>query len=123
MIRVCSGLRLLPVGVASCRCISCDPRMTELTTVHADLSRRSFLTMLAAVPLTARRSPIIDTHLHAWTNDTRGFPFAHPYDVNFKPPAVAGTVEMSLEEMDRHGIDGAVLVQVIYYGWDNRYLA
>ena len=25
--------------------------------------------------------------------------------------------------MDRHAVDGAVLVQVIYYGWDNRYLA
>ena len=51
------------------------------------------------------------------------FPFAHPYDSNFKPPPVAGTVEMLLDEMDQHAIGYAVLVQVIYYGWDNAYVA
>jgi predicted TIM-barrel fold metal-dependent hydrolase len=66
---------------------------------------------------------VIDTHVHVWTNDTAKFPFAHPTDRNFKPPALAGTAEVLLEEMDQHAIDFAVLVQVIYYGWDNRYAA
>jgi predicted TIM-barrel fold metal-dependent hydrolase len=89
------------------------------------LSRRSFFALLAAAPLSAaaKRSPVIDTHMHVWSNDPATFPFAHPTDASFKPPPVAGTMEMLLEEMDRHAVDFAVLVQVIYYGWDNRYVA
>ncbi|MCI0624062.1 MAG: amidohydrolase [Acidobacteria bacterium] len=87
------------------------------------ISRRAFLAGLAAGPLAAPRSVVIDTHMHVWTNETERFPFAHPFEANFKPPHVAGTVEMFVEEMDRHAIDHAVLVQVIYYGWDNRYVA
>lgn len=85
--------------------------------------------MLAAAPLAASAAtakdhpPVIDTHVHVWANDPARFPFAHPTQRNFQPPALAGTAEMLLEEMERHGIDFAVLVQVIYYGWDNRYLA
>ena len=95
---------------------------------HA-LPRRSFLGLLGSVPLlssaatSASRAPVIDTHMHVWSNDTARYPFAHPNERNFKPPPLAGTVEMLLEEMDRHAIDHAVLVQVIYYGWDNRYVA
>jgi predicted TIM-barrel fold metal-dependent hydrolase len=89
---------------------------------RAELSRRAFLAGLAAIPLAAPRPLAVDTHMHVWTNDTGRFPFAHPYEPNFKLPAVAGTVEMLVEEMDRHAIDYAVLVQVIYYGWDNRYV-
>jgi predicted TIM-barrel fold metal-dependent hydrolase len=90
-----------------------------------DISRRTFLTLLAAAPLAAAgpRAPVIDAHMHVWSDDAARFPFAHPTDPNFKPPPIAGTAEMLLAEMDRHGIDGAVLVQVIYYGWDNRYVA
>src|SRR5688500_5261164 len=111
------------VGIASARSLSFFSFMTDFLPAPDALSRRSFLSMLAAVPLAFRGSPIIDTHLHVWTNDTRRFPFAHPYAANFQPPAIAGTVEMLLDEMDHHGIESAVLVQVIYYGWDNRYIA
>src|SRR5262245_40908467 len=98
--------------------------MTKEQIRQADIiSRRWFLTMLAAAPLTTARAPVIDTHMHIWTNETDRFPFAQPYDANFKPPPIAGTVEMLVEEMDRHGVDFAVLVQVIYYGWANRYVA
>jgi predicted TIM-barrel fold metal-dependent hydrolase len=58
-----------------------------------------------------------------WSEDPVAFPFAHPTNRNFKPPAIAATAEALLAEMDRYGISQAVLVQVIYYGWDNRYLA
>jgi predicted TIM-barrel fold metal-dependent hydrolase len=100
-----------------------------MATPHAmpgALSRRAFLALVGAAPLAAAEashSPVIDSHMHVWSSDTKRFPFAHPNDRNFKPPAVAGTMEMLLEEMDAHRIDAAVLVQVIYYGWDNRYLA
>ena len=34
-----------------------------------------------------------------------------------------GTVEMLIEDMDRHGCTHCVLVQTICHGWDNNYLA
>jgi predicted TIM-barrel fold metal-dependent hydrolase len=94
------------------------------TPLAPPISRRAFLAMVAASPLmAASESRIIDTHMHVWSDDPAAFPFAHPYDARFTPPALAGTAGTLLEEMDRHSIDGAVLVQVIYYGWDNRYIA
>jgi predicted TIM-barrel fold metal-dependent hydrolase len=91
------------------------------------VSRRNFLAGLAATAVAAHRAlataPVVDTHMHVWSADTGRFPFAHPYDSKFNPPPTAGTMEMLLEEMDRFEIDFSVLVQVIYYGWDNRYLA
>ncbi|MCZ6793450.1 MAG: amidohydrolase family protein [Planctomycetota bacterium] len=70
-----------------------------------------------------RRPLLVDTHMHVWSDDTQRFPFSHPYRADFQPPPIAGTVEMLLDEMDRHGIAHVVLVQVIYHGWDNRYVA
>ena len=94
-----------------------------IPTKHDAISRRSFLAVLAMAPLAAPRSTVVDSHMHVWTNDVERFPFAHPYDPNFKPPPVAGTVEMLLEDMKAYAIDYSVLVQVIYYGWDNSYVA
>src|SRR5262245_57130617 len=71
----------------------------------------------------AGKPPLIDTHMHVWADDPRRFPFAHPYEPGFKPPRVAGTVEVLLKEMAASGVSHCVLVQVIYHGWDNRYLA
>lgn len=71
----------------------------------------------------SRRAPVIDTHMHVWSDDPKRFPFAHPYTPDFKPPKAPGTIEELLPEMDAHGIDGCVIVQVIYHGWDNRYAA
>jgi predicted TIM-barrel fold metal-dependent hydrolase len=89
------------------------------------LRRREFLSSLTVAALAARATPakfpVVDSHMHVWTNDTARFPFAHPYESSFKPPPIAGTMEALVEEMDRSGVDGCVLVQVIYYGWDNRY--
>lgn len=50
------------------------------------------------------------------------FPFAHPYDANFKPPKTPASLEILVKEMDDHDIDRCVLVQTIYHGWDNGYL-
>lgn len=98
------------------------------------MSRRSFLGVGAATTallasnslcwaVRAGQSPVIDTHMHVWSGDPQKFPLLYPYDANFKPPKVAGTVEMLIEEMDQFGITQCVLVQAIYHGWDNSYLA
>jgi predicted TIM-barrel fold metal-dependent hydrolase len=61
--------------------------------------------------------------MHVWSKDAKRFPFVHPYDPQFKGPPCEGTVEMLLEDMDRNGVSHAILVQVIFHGWDNRYIA
>lgn len=67
--------------------------------------------------------PIIDTHMHVWANDPRRYPFPHPYIQAFKGPPHEATVEMLVKDMDEHGCTHSVLVQVIYHGWDNTYIA
>ncbi len=80
----------------------------------------------AARPLAAdaakAQSPIIDAHMHVWSDDPVRFPFAHPYDAKFVPPKIAASVDLLVKEMDEHGICQCVLVQTISHGWDNRYL-
>ena len=69
--------------------------------------------------------PIIDSHMHVWANDSTRYPFPHPYNKDFKYEDVPheATLEMLIDDMDRHGCSHAVLVQVIYHGWDNTYVA
>jgi len=102
-------------------------------------TRRSFLRWAGAVAGVSTRSafslsgtqsaggrgvaPIVDTHMHVWSNNLARFPFSHPYNPGFKPQPIAGTAEMLLQEMDQYGIDYAVLVQPIWLGWNNSYLA
>jgi predicted TIM-barrel fold metal-dependent hydrolase len=66
--------------------------------------------------------PTIDTHMHVWTTDWERYPFSPP-EAAMKPPEEANTAEEVVAGMARHGVDFTVLVQVRYYGWDNRYLA
>lgn len=105
--------------------------MVHPTSARCD--RRSFLTALGGaaiatnqqqiVAAASERSPVIDTHMHVWANDPRRYPFPHPYDKSFKLPPHEATLEMLLDDMDRNGCTHAVLVQVIYHGWDNSYVA
>ncbi len=67
--------------------------------------------------------PVIDTHMHVWANDPQKYPFPHPYVEDFEDAPHEGTVEMLIADMDQHGCTHAVLVQVIYHGWDNSYVA
>ncbi|MCH2200707.1 MAG: amidohydrolase [Fuerstiella sp.] len=68
--------------------------------------------------------PVIDTHMHVWAKkDSPIYPFPYPYGNTFDGPPHEATVEMLIEDMDRHGCTHAVLVQVIYHGWDNTYIA
>jgi predicted TIM-barrel fold metal-dependent hydrolase len=96
------------------------------------VDRRTFLTASAAAlawaaarpahPADAKR-PIIDTHMHVWANDAQRYPFAHPYAKPYAGMPHEGTVEMLVDDMDRHGCTHCVLVQTICHGWDNTYLA
>jgi predicted TIM-barrel fold metal-dependent hydrolase len=61
--------------------------------------------------------------MHVWAKNGSQYPFVHPYSSSFKEPPHEGTVEMLLADMDANGVTHSILVQVIYHGWDNRYVA
>ena len=64
---------------------------------------------------------LIDSHVHVWASDPQNYPW-QPILAHVPPPANPAPVEMLLDDMDRAGVDMAVLVQPSVYGWDNRYL-
>lgn len=68
------------------------------------------------------KPPVVDAHIHVWGNDKERYPFSHPYQPGAEPKGT-GTVEVLLEDMDKHGVTHAILVQMIHHGWDNSYLA
>lgn len=90
------------------------------------ISRRRFLVQAAASAVAARvaqgktaaaRTPMIDAHVHVWETNPE-FPFAagvHPSPANATP-------EMLLGLMRANGVARTVLIQVIHYKWDNRFL-
>ncbi len=93
-----------------------------------NLSRRSFLGIaagLAAAPprFLQEKAPLIDTHMHVWSDDPKRYPFRHPFDPDSAPPRIAATVDLVVKEMDESGVSHCVLVQAIFHGWDNQYLA
>jgi L-fuconolactonase len=86
-------------------------------------SRRRFLITSAAAitPLqsaTTRNPPLIDSHVHVWKHDPT-FPFAP----GANPPADDASVEQLLDLMHANSVARTVIIQVIHYKWDNRYLA
>lgn len=63
--------------------------------------------------------PIVDSHVHVWKNDPR-----YPWFPGTKnPPDKDATAEMLLKLMHEAGVQRTVLIQVIFYKWDNRYVA
>ena len=86
-----------------------------------EVTRRSALlgAMSAALLRAAKDAPIIDSHVHVWKKDPR-YPWA-PGTKN--PPEKDATAEMLLKLMHASGVDRTVIIQVIFYKWDNRYLA
>ena len=61
---------------------------------------------------------IIDAHLHVWSGDFGSFPFARGVEEKEGAP-----VELLNETMEEAGVDRAVIVQPVYYLYDNRYVA
>ncbi len=62
---------------------------------------------------------IVDPHVHVWKRSPE-YPWAT--DIR-KPPERDATAEMLLEQMKANGVERTVIIQVIHYKWDNRYLA
>jgi predicted TIM-barrel fold metal-dependent hydrolase len=78
------------------------------------------MTMAAApVAMAAPKYRIIDSHVHVWKKDPR-YPWAKE---TTRPPADDASAEMLLELMKANGVERTVIIQVIHYRWDNRYLA
>src|SRR3954469_12016388 len=92
-----------------------------LKTPDEGLSRRGFLSTVAAAMVTTRKRLLIDTHLEVWTLDPR-FPFRHPEQPDLKVDAPA-PIENQVAQMRDYGLAYAVLVNPRYYGWDNSYLS
>jgi predicted TIM-barrel fold metal-dependent hydrolase len=61
---------------------------------------------------------MIDSHVHVFRRDA-----AYPYAPAAKAPAQDAPVETLLNLMRANGVSHTVLIQVIHYKWDNRYLA
>jgi len=81
-----------------------------------DISRRELLAA-AAVPLMSDYR-IIDPHVHVWKHDAQ-FPFAE----GAKVPERDAAPETLLQLMKANGVSRTVIIQVIHYKYDNRYLA
>ena len=73
---------------------------------------------LAAPDLTPKYR-ILDPHVHVWVRNPR-YPWAKETTV---PPTKDATPEMLLALMKANNVSRTVLIQVIHYRWDNRYVA
>ncbi len=85
------------------------------------LTRRQFTAgCLGAAGLSAAPAPapIVDAHVHVWKHDPR-----YPWAPNAKAPDNDATAETLLQLMAQAGVQRTVIIQVIHYKWDNRYLA
>src|SRR5215472_15236622 len=85
------------------------------------LARRTFLAAAAGATAHAFMPPayrIIDPHVHVWKHDP-AFPFAEGANV----PARDAAPETLLELMKANGVEKTVIIQVIHYRYDNRFLA
>lgn len=64
---------------------------------------------------------MIDAHVHVWTPDTERYPLAPGFTKeNMKPPSF--TPEELFAHCKPEGIDRIVLIQMSFYGFDNRYM-
>lgn len=83
----------------------------------SDVTRRTVLAAAAGSALAAGMR-IIDPHVHVWKHDG-AFPFAE----GAKAPERDATPETLLDLMKTNGVARTVIIQVIHYRYDNRYLA
>jgi L-fuconolactonase len=83
----------------------------------SDITRRALLGAAALSPLMAE-TRIIDPHVHVWKHDP-AFPFAEGARV----PDRDAAPETLLALMKANGVSKTVIIQVIHYRYDNRYLA
>lgn len=88
-------------------------------------TRRRFLAQSAAgalaIPILSTKKPrreALDAHVHVFKRDPE-----FPYAPDAHPPADDASAETLIELMRANGVARTVLIQVIHYKWDNRYLA
>ena len=84
----------------------------------SDLSRRELLAAAAMTPLADNSYRILDPHVHVWKHDPE-FPFA----AGARVPERDATPETLLDLMAANGVSKTVIIQVIHYRYDNRFLA
>lgn len=83
------------------------------------MNRRQFLATAAATLIQSKSDETMtDAHVHVFTRDPR-----FPYAAGSHPPDIDASAEALLSLMHANGVDRTVLIQVIHYKWDNRYLA
>ena len=64
---------------------------------------------------------LIDAHVHVWTPDLAAYPLAKGYTrEKMNPPSF--TPEQLFAHCQPHGVQRIVLIQMSYYGFDNRYM-
>ena len=64
---------------------------------------------------------IIDAHVHVWTDNIEAYPLAEGYSrEDMKPPTF--TPEELLSHAKPCGVERIVLIQMSFYGFDNRYM-
>ena len=61
---------------------------------------------------------ILDPHVHVWKHDPK-----YPFATGSHPPPEDRTPEMLLELMKANHVERTVIIQVIHFKWDNRFLA
>lgn len=64
---------------------------------------------------------MIDAHVHVWTPDTERYPLAPGYTKDGMKPA-SFTPEQLFAHCKPEGVDRIVLIQMSFYGFDNRYM-
>ncbi|MCW0218821.1 MAG: amidohydrolase family protein [Prosthecobacter sp.] len=92
-------------------------------------TRRQFLTQTATAALglqmsgcsTLGNTAAIDAHVHVWTPDTKRYPLAKGFEKkDMAPPSF--TPEQLFTHCKPEGVSRIVLIQMSYYGYDNRYM-
>jgi predicted TIM-barrel fold metal-dependent hydrolase len=83
-----------------------------------EMSRRTLLQAATVLPFQGGGYRILDPHVHVWKHDPK-YPFAEGANV----PARDATPETLLDLMKANGVSKTVLIQVIHYKYDNRYVA
>lgn len=85
----------------------------------ASLAASASLPAASSSAFSGNTNPIlIDSHVHIWKHDP-AFPFADGAHV----PSEDASAEMLLGLMRTNRVARTVLIQVIHYKWDNRYLS
>ncbi len=81
------------------------------------MNRRIFLGGTTSALLAApKRFQLVDSHVHVWKRDSK-----FPYADGARDPGDDRTPEMLLENMRANGVERTVIIQVLYYMFDNSY--